>query len=129
MIENNIFSTLKHIATGARWKQEKAEYKGYKKRMNALPRDYQMVMKEMESFLWTFASDKDSTMSIFKALRDVLELFESSAQEGKDVLDVVGQDVGGFCDDLLHELEGQTWTGKRKEQWSESIRKKLGEGK
>lgn len=121
-MEINIFSILK------RWKQEKAEYKSYKKRINDLPRDYQIVMKEIENFLWTFAADHDSAMFMFKVLQDVLEFFESNAQEGMDVLDVVGQDVGVFCDDLLHELQGQTWTGKRKEQLSENIRKKLGKG-
>lgn len=42
------------------------------------------------------------------------------------MLDVVGQDVAGFCDDLLHELQGQTWMGKRKEQLNENISKNLG---
>jgi DNA-binding ferritin-like protein (Dps family) len=121
-MEINIFSILK------RWKQEKAEYKQYKKRIEALPRDYQIVMKEIENFLWTSASDHDSAMFMFKALQDVLEFFESNAEEGKDVLDVVGHDVGSFCEDLLHELQGQTWTEKRKEQMSENIRKKLGKG-
>ncbi|MBA4543453.1 MULTISPECIES: DUF1048 domain-containing protein [Thermoactinomyces] len=121
-MEINIFSILQ------RWKQEKAEYRRYKKRINSLPRDYQIVMNEIENFLWTSAADHDSAMFMFKVLQDVLEFFESKAQEGMDVLDVVGQDVGGFCDDLLHELQGQTWNGKRKEQLNENIRKKLGRG-
>ena len=128
-MEKNIFSNLIDLAIGAKWKQEKEAYKRYKKQINDLPRDYQIVIKEMENYLLTFASDTDSTMAIFKALQDVRELFESSAQEGKDVLDVVGQDVGGFCDDLLQELQVQTWTEKSKAQWSENIRKKLGKGK
>jgi DNA-binding ferritin-like protein (Dps family) len=125
-MENNIFLTLKNLATGENWKQEKEEYKRYKKRIQALPRDYQIVMKEMEDYLYTYASDTDSAMAIFKALQDVLELFESSAQDGKDVLDVVGEDVGSFCEDLLHELQVQTWSERSKEQLSENIRKKLG---
>jgi CubicO group peptidase (beta-lactamase class C family)/DNA-binding ferritin-like protein (Dps family) len=122
-MEYNIISILK------RWKEEKAEYKNYKKRINALPKDYQVVMNEIENFLWNSASNHDSAMIMFKMMQDVLEFFESNAQEGIDVLDVVGQDVGGFCDDLLHELQGQTWIGKRKEQLSENIRKKLGKEK
>jgi CubicO group peptidase (beta-lactamase class C family)/DNA-binding ferritin-like protein (Dps family) len=129
MMENNIFSTLKNLITGENWKQEKAEYKRYKERIHALPKDYQIVMNEIENFLYIFASDRDSTMAILKALRDVLELFESSVQEKKDVLDVVGEDVSGFCDDLLKEIQVQTWTEKRKEQLSENIRKKLGKEK
>ncbi|WP_051271790.1 DUF1048 domain-containing protein [Shimazuella kribbensis] len=104
----NIFSTLKDLVTGAGWKEEKAEYKRYKKRIHALPRDYQIVMNEIENYLLTFASDTNSTMAILKALTDVLGLFESNAKEGKDVLDVVGQDVGGFSDDLLHEIPVKT---------------------
>ena len=121
-MEYNIVSILK------RWKKEKAEYKSYKNRINALPKDYQVVMEEIENFLWNSASDHDSSMTMFKMLQDVLEFFESNAQEGKDVLDVVSQDVGGFCDDLLYELQGQTWIGKRREQMNENIRKKLGKG-
>ncbi|MXQ52771.1 DUF1048 domain-containing protein [Shimazuella alba] len=116
----NIFATFK------RWKQEKAEYRNYKKRIGDLPKDYQIVMEEIENFLWSSASNHDSAMVMFSMLKDILEFFETNAQEGMDVMDVVGQDVGGFCDDLLHELQGQTWIGKRKEQLSENIRKKLG---
>ncbi|MCH5585208.1 DUF1048 domain-containing protein [Shimazuella sp. AN120528] len=127
-MEKNIFSKLIDLAIGAKWKQEREEYKRYKKRMNDLSKDYRIVMKEIENYLLTFASDTESTMAIFKALRDILELFESSAQERKDVLDVVGQDIGGFCDDLLQQLQVQTWTEKRKQQWSDNIRKKFSKG-
>ncbi|WP_028777483.1 DUF1048 domain-containing protein [Shimazuella kribbensis] len=119
----NIFSTL------TKWKEEKAEYKRYKKRINALPKDYQIVMNEKENFLWNFASDHDSAMVIFRNLTDELVLLESNSKKGKDVLDVVGQDVGGFSDDLLHELPVQTWIRKRREQLNENIRKKLGKGR
>ena len=40
---NKIFSTLKL------WKQEKIDYKVYKKRIQALPEDYQIVFKEIEA--------------------------------------------------------------------------------
>lgn len=109
-----------------KWKKEKEEYKLYKKRIHALPNDYQIVMNEIENFLWNSASNHASAMIMFKMLQDVLEFFESNAQEGMDVLDVVGQDVAGFCDDLLHELQEHTWIGKRKEQLSENIRKTIG---
>ncbi|MCH5585197.1 DUF1048 domain-containing protein [Shimazuella sp. AN120528] len=122
---DNIFLNLKDLILGENWKQEKEEYKKYKKRINALPRDYQIVMNEIENYLFTFASDTDSTMAILQVLRDVLELFESSSQEGKDVLDVVGQNVGDFCDDLLKEIQVPTWTGQNKEQLNQTIHKML----
>jgi DNA-binding ferritin-like protein (Dps family) len=34
-------------------------------------------------------------------LKDVLGVFETSAAEGKNALDVTGEDVAAFCDDRL----------------------------
>jgi DNA-binding ferritin-like protein (Dps family) len=113
---NKIFLTLK------RWKQEKVDYKVYKNRIQALPEDYQIVFKEIEAFMWNFALGS----SMMNVLTDMLELFESGAQEGKNVLDIVGDDVSDFCDGLLKEVQAQTWTGKMKVKLNQSIHKKLG---
>jgi DNA-binding ferritin-like protein (Dps family) len=114
---NKIFSTLKL------WKQEKSDYKVYKKRIQTLPKDYQIVFKEIEAFMWNFASgDGRGMMSV---LTDILELFESGAQGGKNVLNIVGDDVSDFCDGILKEVQTQTWTGKKKEMLNQSIHRKL----
>jgi len=115
---NKIFSTLKL------WKQEKIDYKVYKKRIQALPEDYQIVFKEIEVFMWNFASGDGREMML--VLTDMLELFESGAQEGKNILSIVGDDVSDFCDGILKEVESQTWTGKKKEMLNQTIHKKLG---
>ena len=60
-------------------------------------------------------------------LTDILELFESGAQGGKNVLNIVGDDVSNFCDGILKEVQAQTWTGKKKEMLNQTIHKKLGE--
>ncbi|MCH5585209.1 DUF1048 domain-containing protein [Shimazuella sp. AN120528] len=115
----NIFTTLN------RWKKGKAEYKRYKKRMNALPSNYQTMMKEIEHYLWTFESGADDGMGMIKILTDVVKRFESNAQEGKDVLDAVGQDISGFCDDLLKDVKTETWEEQRKKQLNQTIYKRL----
>lgn len=114
---NKIFSTLKL------WKQEKIDYKVYKKRIHTLPKDYQIVFKEIEAFMWNFALG--SGRGMMSVLTDMLELFESGAQEGKNVLNIVGDDVSDFCDGLLKEVQAQTWTGKKKEMLNQSIHRKL----
>jgi DNA-binding ferritin-like protein (Dps family) len=115
---NKIFSTLKL------WKQEKIDYKVYKKRIQALPKDYQIVFKEIEAYMWNFASgDGRGMMSV---LTDILELFESGAQRGKNVLSTVGDDISDFCDRILNEIKAQTWTGKKKEMLNQTIHRKLG---
>ena len=114
---NKIFLTLKL------WKKEKTDYKVYRKRIQALPEDYQIVFKEIEAFMWTFTSgDGRGMMSV---LMDILELFESGAQGGKKVLSIVGEDVSDFCDGILKEVQVQTWTGKKKEMLNQSIHRKL----
>ena len=114
---NKIFSTLKL------WKQEKIDYKVYKKRIQTLPKDYQIVFKEIEAFMWTFAFG--SGRGMMSVLTDILELFESGAQEGKNILSIVGDDASNFCDGILKEVQAQTWTGKKKEILNQTIHKKL----
>jgi DNA-binding ferritin-like protein (Dps family) len=118
-MSNKIFSTLKL------WKQEKISYKVYKKRIQALPKDYQIVFKEIEAYMWNFASGDGRDM--MGVLADMLELFESGAQGGKNVFSIVGDDVSDFCDGILKEVQAQTWTGKMKEMLNQSIHRKLGE--
>ena len=115
---NKIFSTLKL------WKQEKIDYKVYKKRIQALPEDFQIVFKEIEAFMWDFTLGS-AGRGMMSVLTDMLELFESGAQEGKNVLNIVGDDVSDFCDGLLKEVQAQTWTGKKKEILNQSIHRKL----
>lgn len=72
--------------------------------------------------MWDFSLGS----SMMDVLTDILELFESGTQEGKKVLDIVGNDVSDFCDGLLKEVQVQTWLGKRKVKLNQSIHKKLG---
>lgn len=52
---------------------------------------------------------------MLKIQYDLIDLFESSAAEGKHVLDVTGEDVVGFCDELLRDTK----------KWTDNFRKKL----
>lgn len=75
------------------------EWKAMEARAHALPHDYRVVYGEMKSYLWRFTSGDG--MDVVAVLRDVLELFEASAREGRQVLDVTGRDVAAFCDERL----------------------------
>lgn len=79
---------------------DKKEWKAMEARANLLPRDYRIVYGEMKSYLWRFTSGDG--MDIVALLKNVLELFETSAAQGKSVLDVTGDDVAAFCDERLH---------------------------
>jgi DNA-binding ferritin-like protein (Dps family) len=92
---------------------DKKEYKEQMARVEALPEDYRFVFKKIQGYMWNFASGDGSDM--LKIQYELIELFESSAADGKRVLDVTGDDVVGFCDELLRDTK----------KWTDNYRKKL----
>jgi DNA-binding ferritin-like protein (Dps family) len=92
---------------------DKREWRAMEARAKALPNDYQIVYKEMQGYMWKFSSGDG--MDIVKILKDVLELFETGVAEKKHVLEVTGEDVAGFCDELLR--SANTYT----EDWHDSL--------
>ena len=107
-------------------KMSRAMWTELNERVKALPRDYQVVFKEISTYLHHFAS---SDAGVVNMQTDILDMFETGAQDGKDVLDIVGNDVIGFCDGLLGEVPEHTWMGKMKAAMNQSIHKKLGKRK
>jgi DNA-binding ferritin-like protein (Dps family) len=104
-------------------KMTRAMWKEINSRVKALPRDYQVVFHEISRYLLQMASNDAGLVNM---QMDILDLFETGAQEGKGVLDIVGNDVIGFCDGLLEAVPEHTWIGKMKSAMNQSIHKKLG---
>lgn len=73
---------------------EKRVWRRFKKRVNALPKDYRFTYKKILGYFYNFGCQQ-------AMLSGLLELFEESAAEGKPVLTVVGSDVAAFCDELM----------------------------
>jgi DNA-binding ferritin-like protein (Dps family) len=80
-------------------RRDKKDWRTLEARANVLTRDYRIVYGEMKSFMWKFATGDG--MAMIAVLKEVLGLFESSAAQGKGVLDVTGEDVAAFCDERL----------------------------
>jgi DNA-binding ferritin-like protein (Dps family) len=78
---------------------EKKEWRSMEARAAALPRDYRILYGEIKQYLFKFTfGDGRDTLAV---LKDILDLFETGAAEGKDALDVTGEDVAAFCDQRL----------------------------
>jgi DNA-binding ferritin-like protein (Dps family) len=99
----------------------KRAYRNYKKRVGALPKEYNIVMKEMQSYIWNCGSLDGS----FDLLYDLVAMMETSAAEGKRVLDVTGDDVTDFCDGLIREWKGRTWQDSVRSKYNDRIHRKL----
>lgn len=97
--------------------EDKKEYKQMTQRLKALPERYQFVYKKMQDYMWKFASGDGYDM--VKIHYDLIDLFEDGAADGKDVLEVTGDDVAGFCDELLK--NAKTYT----ESWGEELNRDI----
>jgi DNA-binding ferritin-like protein (Dps family) len=70
----------------------KRQWRAHMARVRALPRDYQVVYKEIQRY-------------VFKVglidLSGIVDFFEEGAAAGKEVLELIGNDVAAFCDGLV----------------------------
>ena len=101
--------------------RSKQEYKRQLARIKALPEDYQYVFKEIQSHMWQFASG--AGYDIMEIHYGLIELFEEGAAEGKNVLEVTGEDVAAFVDELLKNV--RTYTEDWRNRLNQKIKKKL----
>jgi DNA-binding ferritin-like protein (Dps family) len=113
----NEYFNFRHIA------REKRKYKQQEARVEALPEDYRTVYRQIQQYMWGYS--RGSGMDMLPIFADLLDLFETGAAEGKRVLDVTGEDVAAFCDELLR--NAKTSTGKQREALNRDIRNKLGQ--
>ena len=102
--------------------RSKQEYKQQMARVENLPEDYQYVFKKIQKHMWMFAAGAGYDM--IKIHYDLIELFEEGAANGKHVLEITGEDVASFCDELLRNTS--TYTENWREALNRDIQKKLG---
>ena len=105
--------------------ESKREYKQQMARVEALPKDYQYVFKKIQGHMRMFAAG--SGYDMMKIHYDLIELFEAGAADGKRVLEITGEDVAAFCDELLR--SARTYTENWREALNRDILKKFGKGK
>jgi DNA-binding ferritin-like protein (Dps family) len=104
--------------------RDKKEYMQQKARVKALPEDYQFVFEKIQSYMWNFAAGDGYDM--LKIQYELIDLFEAGAAEGKQVLEITGEDVAEFCDELL--CNAKTYTENWHEKLNRDIMKKFKKG-
>ena len=77
----------------------KKEWRAHMARVKALPRDFQIVYREIQKYLFKVGPVELTEET--GLLSGIVDLFEEGAAEGKDVLEVTGRDEAAFCDDLI----------------------------
>lgn len=79
--------------------EDKRAWRAHTARVKDLPKDYQVVYKEIQKYLFK-VGPVELTEGI-ELLSGIVDLFEEGAALGKGVLEVTGKDVAAFCDDLV----------------------------
>jgi DNA-binding ferritin-like protein (Dps family) len=102
----------------------KQEWRAMEARAKALPEDYRVVYDEIKQYLWKFTAGDG--MDVIAVLKDLLGLFETAAADGRRVLEVTGEDVAAFCDELLKNTS--TYTANWREALNRDVQKKLHDG-
>lgn len=76
----------------------KKQWRAHLARVKALPPDYRIVYKEMQKYFFKVGPVDlhDGTL-----LSGIVDFFEEGAATGKGVLELIGDDVAAFCDDLI----------------------------
>ncbi|WP_328778569.1 DUF1048 domain-containing protein [Streptomyces canus] len=76
----------------------KKQWRAHMARVKALPQDYQIVYKEMQRYLFK-VGPIDLPDGLL--LPGIVDFFEEGVAAGKGVLQLTGNDVAAFCDDLV----------------------------
>lgn len=102
--------------------EDKKEWKAMEARAQALPEDYRIAYDEIKDYLWN-----TSGVATLNPFRVLLDRFEKGAANGEQVLDIIGDDVVAFADDLVRDEEPyvEDWREKMKHKLSSNIENKL----
>ncbi|WP_410608065.1 DUF1048 domain-containing protein [Amycolatopsis sp. lyj-109] len=97
----------------------KKQWRAHLARVKALPPDYQIVYKEMQKYLF-----KVGPVDLLEGnlLPEIVDFFAEGAATGRGVLEVIGEDVAAFCDDLIK--DSRTYA----DRYQESINGESGPG-
>lgn len=76
----------------------KKQWRAHMARVKALPPDYQIVYKEIQRY---FIKVGPVDLTDGQLLAGIVDFFEQGVADGKGVLELLGNDVAAFCDDLI----------------------------
>jgi DNA-binding ferritin-like protein (Dps family) len=76
----------------------KKQWRAHMARVKALPLDYQIVYKEIQRYFFKVGPVELADGNL---LSGIVDFFEEGVAAGKGVLELIGNDVAAFCDDLV----------------------------
>ena len=103
-------------------RDDKREWRRQMARVAAMPADYQAVYGKIQQYMWARAVG--SGYDILHIQYDLVDEFEAGALAGQPVLVVTGDDVAGYCDEILR--TARTFTDAKRVALNRRVAKRLG---
>ncbi|MCL2465359.1 MAG: DUF1048 domain-containing protein [Micrococcales bacterium] len=103
-------------------RDDKREWRRQMARVAALPADYQAVYGKIQHYMWARAAG--SGYDILRIQYDLVDEFEAGALAGQRVWEITGDDVAGYCDEILR--TARTFTDAKRVVLNRRVAKRLG---
>lgn len=100
------------------------QWKSLDARAGKLPKDFQQAYAQITAELWQRAGA--SGIDILAMLDGVLELFEDASASNRSALDVLGNDIKGFCSELAADAGGKSYRDRWRNRLNNTVLRKLG---
>lgn len=99
------------------------DFKNFESRVVKLPAEYQKEWEKIEENLWKHS---DFTgRNLMPILENVLIMLEETSANGQKIEAVLGDDINGFCLELVGEEKSNNYRSKWQKQLNKTIEKKL----
>ena len=99
----------------------KKEWRAHVARVKLLPKDYQIVYKEIQKYLYK-VGPTELTEGI-ELLSGIVDFFEEGVALGRGVLELTGNDVAAFCDELIK--DSKTYADTYQEYVNKEVNKAI----
>ena len=100
------------------------ELKNFESRVQMLPADYQEAWERIKANIWPHSDF--TSRNLMPILDGVLSMLEEAVADGQSIQEVLGDDIKGFCLELVSEEGAKSFRDKWREQLNRNVAKKLG---
>ena len=90
-------------------KEARREYKSLVRRTKVMPYEYRYTFKKIMNYIYTVGLGID-VGDILLILSGLIELLEDAIAESKGVIEVTGEDIASFCDELMRDAKKHTFS-------------------
>lgn len=101
-----------------------ADFRRFEARVKKLPLDYQETWEKIKYYMWPHSNL--TGRNLMQVFAGILDLLEESVVEGISAQAVIGDDVEGFCTNLIGAESSNSYRNIWRKQLNKNIHKRLG---